>query len=321
MARDARLGLRDRRAGLHRPRPESSAFARRAPRCAGWTSRPPRSWASWPATCRRRAAGRSTPRAATCSCTRPRSSRCATTRPGLARQRAGHPARARRRRERAARPLRAPVVGRRVLLRLPGRRDRGAPGAAPTGCPTWTPRSPASRWCSRPTPPASWPAPSCGRATCTAPARDPGRCGRWRRCARAGCCCRPWAAGCSARCTWTTWWTGSCSRPRARRARGRCSRSPTASGSPPREFFGHYARLLGRRLRSVPTPVARALAAAAAGAGGERGQSVGGRLHRPARGTYSIEKARSMLGYEPAVDLAEGMRRTVAWLAEEGYGA
>ena len=35
-------------------------------------------------------------------------------------------------------------------------------------------------------------------------------------------------------------------------------------------------------------------------------------------GTYSIDKARRELGYEPKVDLAEGMRRTEAWLREEG---
>ena len=36
------------------------------------------------------------------------------------------------------------------------------------------------------------------------------------------------------------------------------------------------------------------------------------------RGGYSIEKARRVLGYEPAVSLDEGMRRTEAWLRAEG---
>jgi nucleoside-diphosphate-sugar epimerase len=36
------------------------------------------------------------------------------------------------------------------------------------------------------------------------------------------------------------------------------------------------------------------------------------------KGTYSIEKARSLLGYEPAVDLDEGMRRSEQWLRGEG---
>ena len=35
------------------------------------------------------------------------------------------------------------------------------------------------------------------------------------------------------------------------------------------------------------------------------------------RGTYSIARAREVLGYEPAVDLDEGMRRTEAWLRSE----
>ncbi len=48
------------------------------------------------------------------------------------------------------------------------------------------------------------------------------------------------------------------------------------------DFFGHYARLLGRRLRAVPTPVARALAAAAARLPGRHGgQSVSGGLRVP----------------------------------------
>ena len=35
-------------------------------------------------------------------------------------------------------------------------------------------------------------------------------------------------------------------------------------------------------------------------------------------GTYSIAKAEALLGWEPAVDLAEGMRRTEAWPREQG---
>jgi nucleoside-diphosphate-sugar epimerase len=39
-------------------------------------------------------------------------------------------------------------------------------------------------------------------------------------------------------------------------------------------------------------------------------------LGRPS--TYSIEKARRLLGYSPAVNLAEGMRRSQAWVREKG---
>ncbi len=89
-----------------------------------------------------------------------------------------------------------------------------------------------------------------------------------------------------------------------------------------REFFGHYFRMLGKRgPLCLPTP----LAVAAARAGGAAERLRGDRtelnatsmlyLARP--GGYSIEKARRLLGYEPAVDLDEGMRRTEAWLHEE----
>jgi nucleoside-diphosphate-sugar epimerase len=36
-------------------------------------------------------------------------------------------------------------------------------------------------------------------------------------------------------------------------------------------------------------------------------------------GGYSIEKARRLLGYEPRVGFEEGMRRTIAWLRENGH--
>jgi nucleoside-diphosphate-sugar epimerase len=38
-------------------------------------------------------------------------------------------------------------------------------------------------------------------------------------------------------------------------------------------------------------------------------------------GTYSNEKARRLLGWEPRVSLSEGLQRTVAWLRDQGYGA
>ncbi|MCK5892448.1 MAG: NAD-dependent epimerase/dehydratase family protein [Aeromicrobium sp.] len=88
------------------------------------------------------------------------------------------------------------------------------------------------------------------------------------------------------------------------------------------EFFGHYHRMLGRRPVLLPTPLALAIAAGAA---------VPARLIDPATeispvavryfcrtGTYSIDKARRLLGYEPQVDLAVGMARTERWLREEG---
>ena len=39
-------------------------------------------------------------------------------------------------------------------------------------------------------------------------------------------------------------------------------------------------------------------------------------LDRP--GSYSIDKARTLLGFEPRVDLETGMQKTAAWLRREG---
>jgi nucleoside-diphosphate-sugar epimerase len=91
-----------------------------------------------------------------------------------------------------------------------------------------------------------------------------------------------------------------------------------------REFFGHYARMLGRR--GVPTaPTSVTLAGAAA-------QSAVARVRRKVndvtpggvrylalrRGTYGITKARDLLGWTPAVGVDEGMARSEEWLRREG---
>ena len=90
-----------------------------------------------------------------------------------------------------------------------------------------------------------------------------------------------------------------------------------------RRFFAHYCRMLGVRGPLVaPTWLVRLMAA------------VGGALDRHAGrdselspaavhyflryGSYSIAEAQRVLGYAPRVDLAEGMRRTEAWLRANG---
>jgi nucleoside-diphosphate-sugar epimerase len=89
------------------------------------------------------------------------------------------------------------------------------------------------------------------------------------------------------------------------------------------EFFGHYARMLGRRLPTLPTGPSRALAAVAergarlARAETEVNASAAQYLART--GTYSIDTARRVLGYAPAVSLQDGMARTEAWLRAEGH--
>lgn len=95
------------------------------------------------------------------------------------------------------------------------------------------------------------------------------------------------------------------------------------AGVSTREFFGYYARMLGRRppLR-LPTGLAAVLGEAAGTIARRRGietEASAATLRYLARtGTYSIAKARALLGYEPAIDLADGMQLTEGWLREEG---
>src|SRR3954447_24301090 len=128
---------------------------------------------------------------------------------------------------------------------------------------------------------------------------------------------------------WTTSWTESCWRPRARRPRAAWSRSATAGGGgcrlsggvgvETRHFFGRYARMLGRRRVAVaPTAVVGALARAISVFSRDSEVTPAAVEYLTRRGTYSIERARSLLGYEPAVGLDEGMARTEAWLRGEG---
>jgi nucleoside-diphosphate-sugar epimerase len=89
-----------------------------------------------------------------------------------------------------------------------------------------------------------------------------------------------------------------------------------------RDFFGRYARMLGkRRVAVAPTPVVISIAATL----GRVAQRAADSEVTPAavrylarKGSYSIERARSLLSYEPAVDLDEGMRRSEQWLRSEG---
>ncbi|MDJ0866954.1 MAG: NAD-dependent epimerase/dehydratase family protein [Myxococcota bacterium] len=89
------------------------------------------------------------------------------------------------------------------------------------------------------------------------------------------------------------------------------------------EFFGHYARMLGAGpVRTLPTPLAKGIAGIAGAVLGALGREteVSAETMRmlARRGGYSIEKARRVLGFEPKVDLAEGMQRTERWLADRG---
>jgi nucleoside-diphosphate-sugar epimerase len=89
-----------------------------------------------------------------------------------------------------------------------------------------------------------------------------------------------------------------------------------------REFFGRYASMLGKqRVAVAPTPVVLAIAATL---GRAASLAAGSEVTVPAvryiarKGSYSIDKARTVLGYAPAVDLDAGMRRCEEWLRGEG---
>ena len=90
-----------------------------------------------------------------------------------------------------------------------------------------------------------------------------------------------------------------------------------------KEFFGNYYRMLGKPgPRCLPSAAAVGLSALPEAVGivsGNRTEISRESIRYFTRtGTYSIDKARALLGYEPAVDLAEGMRRTETWLRDQG---
>lgn len=89
-----------------------------------------------------------------------------------------------------------------------------------------------------------------------------------------------------------------------------------------RRFFGAYAEALGLRLRTAPTPVARAAAGVAQALGrlGSGDADLNPRAvdYMLRTGTYSIAKARRLLGWEPLVGVDEGLHATLAWLRERG---
>lgn len=86
-----------------------------------------------------------------------------------------------------------------------------------------------------------------------------------------------------------------------------------------REFFGHYFRMLGRRGPvCLPTAPALALASATAATARLRKQETESNpatvRYLTRTGTYSTDKARTLLEFKPAVALTEGMEVTQRWL-------
>ena len=85
------------------------------------------------------------------------------------------------------------------------------------------------------------------------------------------------------------------------------------------DFMGRYAAMLGvKPPRELPPRVGRAIVAALTPAmrrlRPDNEMSPAAFDYVARRGAYSIEKARRVLGWEPAVDLDEGMRRIAASL-------
>lgn len=101
-------------------------------------------------------------------------------------------------------------------------------------------------------------------------------------------------------------------------ARGEVFHLSGGVGVPPAEFFGHYARMTGKRLPVLPMPVVQAVATPL-GLLGDRSPLTRRTLEYVTHpGTYSIAKAARLLGWRPAVGLDDGMRRTEQWLRESG---
>jgi nucleoside-diphosphate-sugar epimerase len=109
-----------------------------------------------------------------------------------------------------------------------------------------------------------------------------------------------------------------------REAAGHVFNLTDGKGIENRTFFGYYARLLRKEIPTVEESRTQALAHKAKivdrvkrTLGVESQWNDTGVRYLCRRGTYSIEKARTLLGFEPCVGIDEGMKRTEQWLREE----
>jgi 2-alkyl-3-oxoalkanoate reductase len=88
------------------------------------------------------------------------------------------------------------------------------------------------------------------------------------------------------------------------------------------DYFGRLARMAGGKVRTLPTPAALTLTTVLGavqrrlGIQSELTAATIGMLRRT--GTYSIEKARTSLGFEPTVSLDDGMARVQQWARAQG---
>lgn len=107
----------------------------------------------------------------------------------------------------------------------------------------------------------------------------------------------------------------------------RCATSPSAAGeafnisaevTTWREFMGYYGELCGEEPKGLPLWIARLMAAANRIPGVSAPIDSGTIEMSTSKKIFPTEKARELLGWEPRVELAEGMERTTQWLKEEG---
>ena len=88
------------------------------------------------------------------------------------------------------------------------------------------------------------------------------------------------------------------------------------------DYFGRLAAMAGGKVRTLPTPAALVLTTAMGaiqrrlGMASELTAATVEMLDRT--GTYSIAKARGVLGFEPLVSLDDGMARVERWARTEG---
>ncbi len=98
----------------------------------------------------------------------------------------------------------------------------------------------------------------------------------------------------------------------------------SGAGASCKEFFGHYYRMLDKRGPiCVPTSAALALAQAVSTTAKLAGRKTEinpvSVRYLTRTGTYSIDKARHLLGYEPKINLGQGMALTQQWLTKQGH--
>jgi len=85
------------------------------------------------------------------------------------------------------------------------------------------------------------------------------------------------------------------------------------------EMFGYYGAMSGRKLRKMPLWAAKGLLPVVKPFIGRTESTDDLLKYYTNRSTYPTDKAKSLLGYQPKINLDEGMKQTEGWLREAGY--